>query len=150
VGKIGLPDELLPSRSHMSGDELACCASTPSPARRPDGPGKPAQAGTFIRGHHERWDGQGYPDRLSGWRFPMARGSWRWPTISTPADRHLSPRKLKPDEAVAFIQQNRGNATARRWWTLRRGAGRRRHRRGIGNEHSPSSLGPAWCWPAIW
>jgi response regulator RpfG family c-di-GMP phosphodiesterase len=36
VGKIGLPDELLSKPvSHMSGDELGQCASTPPPARTP-------------------------------------------------------------------------------------------------------------------
>jgi HD-GYP domain-containing protein (c-di-GMP phosphodiesterase class II) len=29
-----------------------------------------AQAGLFIRGHHERWDGKGYPDGLAGEAIP--------------------------------------------------------------------------------
>jgi response regulator RpfG family c-di-GMP phosphodiesterase len=111
VGKIGLPDELNGKPvSHMNGDELGLL-------RKHSVAGQAAlmglenlrKAGTFIRGHHERWDGQGYPDRLSGLAIPLGA---RIIAVANDFDGlqigSLSPRKLKQDEAIAFIQQNRG------------------------------------------
>jgi hypothetical protein len=66
-------------------------------------------AATLIRSHHERWDGQGYPDRLSGLAIPY--GARVIALVNDYDDMQsgtLSPRKLKPAEAIALIQQNRG------------------------------------------
>ena len=111
VGKIGLPDELLSKPvSHMSGDELGLLRKHPVTGQAAlMGLENLRKAGTFIRGHHERWDGQGYPDRLSGLAIPYGA---RVLAVANDFDAlqigTLSPRKLKQDEAVAFIQQNRG------------------------------------------
>ncbi|NML28083.1 HD domain-containing phosphohydrolase [Zoogloea dura] len=111
VGKIGLPDELLSKPvSHMSGDELGLLRKHPVTGQAAlMGIDNLRKAGTFIRGHHERWDGQGYPDRLSGLAIPYGA---RVLAVANDFDSlqigSLSPRKMKPDEAIAFIQQNRG------------------------------------------
>lgn len=111
VGKIGLPDELNSKPvSHMNGDELGLLRKHPVTGQAAlMGIENLRKAGTFIRGHHERWDGQGYPDRLSGLAIPFGA---RIIAVANDFDGlqigTLSPRKLKPEEAIAFIQQNRG------------------------------------------
>jgi response regulator RpfG family c-di-GMP phosphodiesterase len=111
VGKIGLPDELNGKPvSHMNGDELGLLRKHPVAGQAAlMGLENLRKAGTFIRGHHERWDGQGYPDRLSGLAIPLGA---RIIAVANDFDGlqigSLSPRKLKQDEAIAFIQQNRG------------------------------------------
>ncbi|HTD78842.1 MAG TPA: HD domain-containing phosphohydrolase, partial [Chloroflexota bacterium] len=74
IGLIGLPDQvlrrtpaLLPpqeraqyERHPMLGQSML---STVEPL---------AEMGTWIRHHHERWDGNGYPDHLVGTAIPLA------------------------------------------------------------------------------
>lgn len=111
IGKIGLPDELLGKPvSHMSGDELGQLRKHPITGQAAlMGLENMRAAAALIRGHHERWDGQGYPDGLSGLAIPYGA---RIIALANDFDGlqsgTLSPRKLKPAEAIAFIQQNRG------------------------------------------
>lgn len=144
IGKIGLPDELLGKPvSHMSGDELGVLRKHPVTGQAAlMGLENLRRAGTFIRGHHERWDGQGYPDRLSGLAIPYGA---RVLAVANDFDGlqigTLSPRKLKAEEAVAFIQQNRGKRYCPQVvdaLIAELGAGDTAA--AIGNEHTPSSL----------
>lgn len=73
IGKIGVPDYILRKpgplteeewavmrRHPVIGAELVCDLPLLAPAL------------PVIRHHHERWDGQGYPDGLDGERIPLA------------------------------------------------------------------------------
>lgn len=146
IGKIGLPDELLAKPvSHMSGDELGVLRKHPVTGQAAlMGLENLRRAGTFIRGHHERWDGQGYPDRLSGLAIPYGA---RVLAVANDFDGlqigTLSPRKLKAEEAVTFIQQNRGKRYCPQVVdALIAELGAADTAAAIGNEHSPSSLKP--------
>jgi len=50
-----------------------------------------AAVSAVIRHHHERWDGQGYPDRLSGAAIPLAA------RIIAMADAYETMRRGRPD-----------------------------------------------------
>jgi diguanylate cyclase (GGDEF)-like protein len=72
IGKIGIPDSILRKPGRLSPDEWdlmrAHAAAGADIVLR--FPGLDALA-PMIRGHHERWDGAGYPDRLPGDSAPL-------------------------------------------------------------------------------
>ena len=51
------------------------------------------RGGEAIRSHHERFDGQGYPDRVDRAGDSARRASRRWPTTTT-ACRSASSRRV--------------------------------------------------------
>lgn len=72
VGKIGVPDSVLSKTSRLDSDEQSIMETHPvlgelivkrAPQLRDMLPG--------VRHHHERWDGNGYPDQLKGVRIPL-------------------------------------------------------------------------------
>ncbi len=70
VGKIGVPDVLLYKPDRLTADERRevemhahLGAEIVSDVLR-------QEQVTWVRGHHERWDGLGYPDRLPGVQIP--------------------------------------------------------------------------------
>jgi HD-GYP domain-containing protein (c-di-GMP phosphodiesterase class II) len=67
IGKIGIADAILRKPGRLTDEEFAEMKTHPAkgaaileaiPALKPVLP--------IVRHHHERWDGQGYPDRLAG------------------------------------------------------------------------------------
>jgi response regulator RpfG family c-di-GMP phosphodiesterase len=111
IGKIGFPDAVMSLPvSKMSGEVLGlvrkhaangALALMPLPHLR--------SVAAMIRGHHERFDGQGYPDALSGLEIPV--GS-RILAVANDYDGAqvgaLFPRKLTMAEARDHIVTGRG------------------------------------------
>ncbi len=72
VGKVAIPDGVLQKAGHLTEEEWELMRTHPLvgaevvshiPALRPLAP--------VIRAHHERWDGQGYPNHLKGEAIPL-------------------------------------------------------------------------------
>jgi HD-GYP domain-containing protein (c-di-GMP phosphodiesterase class II) len=64
---------------------------------------------TFVRSHHERWDGCGYPDRLAGEAIPMAA------RVLAAVDAYTAMTEIRPyrdarerHEALEELRRNAG------------------------------------------
>jgi putative nucleotidyltransferase with HDIG domain len=63
----------------------------------------------FVRHHHERWDGQGYPDRLRDHQIPVeARILALCDAVEAMASDRPYHRALSPSEVVAEIRRSAG------------------------------------------
>ena len=73
VGKIGIPDSILQKPGPLSPEERAQMEThTILGEQMLGGVAFLRGAGLeIVRSHHERWDGDGYPDRLSGGEIPF-------------------------------------------------------------------------------
>jgi putative two-component system response regulator len=72
IGKIGVSDSILLKPGPLTTDEYEQIKQHPSIGERIIGQMRFArEVGPIIRGHHERWDGSGYPDGLAGERIPL-------------------------------------------------------------------------------
>jgi len=74
VGKIGIPDQILFKPGALTTDERQRVQQHTLIGERLVGhiPLLDGAGVSVIRSHHERWDGNGYPDGLSGTEIPMA------------------------------------------------------------------------------
>ncbi len=73
VGKIGIPDAILLKPGPLDHDELAIMQTHVQLGEEiVTGIGWLEGANEVVAGHHERWDGTGYPRRLKGEHIPLA------------------------------------------------------------------------------
>ena len=72
IGKIGVSDAILTKAGPLTAEEWHEMRQHPVIGERICEPLATAdQFAPIIRSHHERWDGQGYPDRLRGEQIPL-------------------------------------------------------------------------------
>ena len=110
VGKIEVPTEILTKNGPLTTEERAIVerhAAVGSDLLRDIE--FPWDVLPMIRGHHERWDGSGYPDKLAGDRIPLTA---RVLCIADVFDALASDRPYRPafprDEALAIMQREVG------------------------------------------
>ncbi|MDQ5947131.1 MAG: hypothetical protein QG619_2563 [Pseudomonadota bacterium] len=111
IGKIGLSDQLLAKAvTQMTGDDLGAYRKHPAKGEQAlmaleDLRG----AAKIIRSHHERFDGQGYPDALTGLAIPLGA---RVLAVANDFDGLqigiVAPRRLNPEDAKKMIADGRG------------------------------------------
>lgn len=72
IGKVGLPDAILFKPGSLDGQEWEAMQQHPLLGERICGQLRSLDPVLpIIRGHHERWDGSGYPDGLKGAEIPI-------------------------------------------------------------------------------
>ena len=72
VGKIGVPDAILLKPGKLDDAEIVIMRSHVEQGEQiVTGLGWLGGASEVVAGHHEKWDGTGYPRRLAGERIPL-------------------------------------------------------------------------------
>ncbi len=72
LGMIGVRDAVLNKRGPLTDDEYAHVQQHTLVGAQILAPVKPlAEVASYVRSHHERWDGRGYPDGLAGEEIPI-------------------------------------------------------------------------------
>lgn len=113
IGKIGIPPHILTKQEEaLTPDELAMLNShgVHGEAIVKMVPNMESSA-LFIRHHHEKFDGTGYPDKLFGTVIPLES---RIIAIANTFDKYLHQKKpsgpITPIEAIEYIEQLGGKA----------------------------------------
>lgn len=119
IGKIGIPDSILlkPGRLDMHEFQIMQTHTTLGGEAIARAERRAGRVVPFLRlakeianGHHEKWDGSGYPQGLAGDAIPV---SARLMAIADVYDALISSRVYKPplahDEAVKIIVAGRGS-----------------------------------------
>lgn len=110
VGKIAVPDAILTKRGPLTDDELEIVRQHAAKgAEIVSKLSSLAEAVPWVRHHHERWDGRGYPDGLRGEAIPLEAAiiglADAWDAMTT--DRPYA-RARPLAEAFAEVREGRG------------------------------------------
>ena len=113
IGKIGIPDAILFKRGMLTAEEWEVMRSHPARGEEICRPMRSLwPVLPIIRGHHERWDGSGYPDGLAGEEIPLLARILQvadiYDALTTERPYKLA---LAPDAAFAVMEEE-----VRRGW----------------------------------
>jgi putative nucleotidyltransferase with HDIG domain len=132
LGKVAVDERLLRKPGPLSADEWSAVRCHPEVGERlaREALALPEKTVVAIRHHHERFDGQGYPDGLAGHEIPLAArivavaDAYDAMTSDRPYRRALTPLQAKtelarcagthfcPDVVAAFLSATSSSAAA--------------------------------------
>jgi diguanylate cyclase (GGDEF)-like protein/putative nucleotidyltransferase with HDIG domain len=110
VGKLAVPEHILSKPGSLTPEEFEKMKiHTTVGAEIVESVGFPYPVAPMVRGHHENWDGSGYPDRLRGEQIPLGA---RILAVVDSLDSLMSPRQYRAElplrEAMAYIASQSG------------------------------------------
>ena len=109
VGKVAVPDAILFKTSKLTDEEYALICRHPVTGweilRDIDFLG---DAKLVVRHHHERWDGDGYPDRLAGEAIPLAARVF---AVADTLDALTTDRPYRPAASFSDARAEIGRAS---------------------------------------
>jgi diguanylate cyclase (GGDEF)-like protein len=104
VGKIGIADDILRKQGPLEPDEYLHVTEHPGLGERILASTSQRQILPWVRHHHERWDGTGYPDGLRAVEIPLEA---RVLSVCDAYDAMTSDRPYRPalsvDEAISEL-----------------------------------------------
>jgi HD-GYP domain-containing protein (c-di-GMP phosphodiesterase class II) len=112
IGKLALPERIVQKPGALAPDEWELMMQHPLLGLqflRDDGMSGAAK--WIVRGHHERWDGSGYPDGKIGEEIPLVARIAAVADVfdAVTSERYHAP-PVPPDEGVAIIRAGTGTA----------------------------------------
>ncbi len=114
VGKIGVPDAILNKPGKLTDEEFTQMRLHPVHGARILSNIQSAKVASILPGvkyHHERWDGQGYPDGLKGEEIPLLGRVLGVADFLDALSSDRSYRKgLSLDAALEMVQELEGKA----------------------------------------
>jgi putative nucleotidyltransferase with HDIG domain len=110
IGKIGTYDVILDKPGRLTNEEFSLVKTHPVKGEEILKPIKQLQnILSIVRSHHERLDGNGYPDKLKGMEIPFVA---RIITVADSFDSMTSDRPYRPspgkDYAISELKKYRG------------------------------------------
>src|SRR4051794_33971895 len=109
IGKLRIPEEILGKPGGLTDDEFAVVKTHPRIGGEMAEVLGDAELARAVRGHHERFDGSGYPDGLAGAEIPVEA---RVIGVADTFDSIVSARAYRPasphQKALAIITEEAG------------------------------------------
>lgn len=110
VGKIGIPDAILLKPGRLDDEEMRIMRTHVSLGEDiVQGMGWLDGAHEVVAGHHEKWDGSGYPRQLAGESIPLAARIFAladvWDALSS---RRPYKAPMPFDQVMAILRQDTG------------------------------------------
>ncbi len=113
LGKVGIRESVLQKVEPLTEEERSHLQEHPVIGDRLLARLKPLHSlRPGVRGHHERYDGTGYPDRLRGEEIPLAA---RILAVADALDAMLSERPYRPALSLERVQQVLLEGAGKQW-----------------------------------